>query len=290
MLSVTTWGTRGSVPVSGGGVARYGGATTCLEVVCGSGEVEGGGHRIVIDAGTGLVALGRRWGSRGQRALWLQTHFHWDHVQGVPFFGPFYDPSASFECWSVPRDGRRFAEFLDAHMAPPSFPIRPTDLPCALAFQDLPRQGRRRLGGLDVSWIDTSHPSGASCFRLDYRGASVVFTSDVEVRRGGFEALVAHARGADLLIMDAQYTEAEYARCAGFGHSTVEDAVQVALAAGVGELVLTHHDPAHDDGRIDAKQTLARRLARGALRVSCAWDGAHFEVCEATGAAAGVWG
>ncbi len=277
MLQVTTWGTRGGVPVSGGGVARYGGATTCIEVVCGTGDRESGGHRVILDAGTGLVELGRQWGPRARQALFLQSHFHWDHVQGIPFFGPFYDPNARFEFWAARRDDRRFADFLGAHMAPPSFPIRPTDLPCTLSFDDLPLVGQRRIGALAISWIDGSHPSGASCFRLDYQGASVVFTSDTEVRRGGAAALVAHAQDADILVMDAQYFPEEYARHEGFGHSTVEDAVEIALAAGVRELVLTHHDAAHNDARVDAKQVLARRMAGGRLRVSCAWDGACFE-------------
>ena len=174
-------------------------------------------------------------------------------------------------------------------MAPPSFPICPSDLPCTLAFDDLPMVGRRRVGELEISWIDGSHPSGASCFRLDYRGASMVFTSDTEVRRGGAAALVAHAAGADILVMDAQYFPEEYAAHEGFGHSTVDDAVQIALAAGVGELVLTHHDAAHDDARVDAKERRASRLAGGRLRVSCASDGARFETGLGSGEM-GRWG
>jgi len=266
MLNVTFWGVRGSVPVSGAEFARYGGATTCLEISI-DGAGDGTPDRVIIDCGTGVTELGKRWGDRAPRALILQTHFHWDHIQGFPFFAPLFNPRGEFALWSVEREGCGLRDVLVSQMTRPTFPIGIDILPAALTFDALPPQGARQLGDLTVRWAEVHHPSGCTAFRLDHRGASVVFSGDVEVQQGGRDALVTLARGADLLVMDAQYLPEEYPHRRGFGHSTPQDAVDVARAAGVRHLVMTHHDPTHTDDVLDRKLASARRIAGATLTV-----------------------
>ena len=287
MIRTTIWGSRGSIPVSGASFARYGGATTCLEIERfserGSSRnqkttPDAASERVIIDCGTGLASLGREWSARKKRALFLQTHFHWDHLQGFPFFGPLYDPAASFEFWAAPRDGHGAQALLGGQMKPPNFPVQLEHLPSSLMFRDLAHEGSRRHEGLDISWADMSHPSGSSAFRVEAEEGAVVFSGDVEVAEGSRAQLIALARGAQVLIMDAQYFPEEYPSKRGFGHSTPIEAVEVALAAGVKQLVLTHHDPTHDDARLDEKLALAQEAAGDRLIVRCACDGLQIHI------------
>lgn len=273
MIKVTFWGTRGSIPVSGPNYTRHGGATTCIEL-----EVFGTSpstpRRVILDCGTGVAELARARGAQCLSGLIYQTHMHWDHVQGFPFFGPIFNPTASWTLCAVPREGEGLRQVLSAQMSPPTFPVGLEMLPARLEFVDLEPQDKRRHGELEVSWTEVWHPSGSTAYRFDFMGKSVVFTGDVEVRQGCEAALIALAAGADILIMDAQYFEDEYETRKGWGHSTPADAVRVALQAGVKQLYLTHHDPSHDDARLDEKLAQARELAQGTgLLVDNARDG-----------------
>lgn len=272
-MKITLWGTRGSVPVSGAAFMRHGGSTTCLSVDCEDAPF------VIVDAGTGLAELGKALASGRQsgrvdgRSLVLQTHLHWDHVQGFPFFGGLFDPKAKFDFWSVDRDGETLREVLDRQMSKPTFPVGLDVLPSDLAFHSIQRAGSRSVGGMQVRWAEMDHPSGCTAYRIDHRGQSFVFSGDVEVQRGSRDALIQLARGADVLVMDAQYFPDEYASRVGWGHSTPADAVEVAVAAGVSRLVMTHHDPSHDDVQLERKQHLGRELARGTgLVVDNAYD------------------
>lgn len=264
-MTVTCWGTRGSIPVSGAQCVRHGGATTCLEVVCGE-------ERFILDCGSGLAELGRARGFGLKQATILQTHMHWDHVQGFPFFTPLFNKDARFNLWATDREGQSFEEILRAQMTSPTFPVSLDIVPAALSFVRVAPEGQAQVGDVAVRWVEGHHPGGVTAWRLDFGGASVVFTGDVEVALGGREALVELARGADLLIMDAQYFAAEYAARRGWGHSTPEDAVALAVEAGVGQLLLTHHDPAHDDARLAEKLVVAREVAAGRVLVDNAYD------------------
>jgi len=271
MLNVTIWGCRGSVPVSGPEFMRHGGATTCLEVTLDTPSA-GTPERVILDCGTGLTELGKKWGRRGAEALVLQTHFHWDHIQGFPFFGPLFNPAGRFELWAARRDGVGLRDVLSAHMARPAFPVGLDIVPAELRFVDVPAFGQVRRGELKVSWCEVDHPSGCTAWRVDYRGASFVFSGDLEVQQGSREAIVTLARGADLLVMDAQYLPEEYDRRRGWGHSTPTDAVEVAVEAGVRHVVLTHHDPSHTDRILEQKQAIARDAAPRGLGVATAHE------------------
>jgi phosphoribosyl 1,2-cyclic phosphodiesterase len=274
MVELTIWGSRGSIPTTGPEFQRHGGATTCLEVRF-TDDVDGSERTIIVDGGTGLATLGR---SRSlTSALILQSHFHWDHIQGFPFFASFFDPSAYFECWAVSRDNQTFRDVLSEQMSKPKFPVSLDALAANLRFQEIEEVGSVVFGGCLVSWTEVSHPSGSSAYRFDCGGASVVVTGDVESRAGSGQRLVEFARGADTLIMDAQYFPEEYESRRGWGHSTPLDAVGIAMLAGVERLIMTHHDPTHDDDRLDEKLRLARSVAAGRVEVVNAFDGMKVE-------------
>lgn len=274
MMEITIWGSRGSIPVSGSQCYRYGGSTTCIEVRLLS-QTSKTPTCILFDCGSGITALGKHWGNRGHDILLLQTHMHWDHIQGFPFFRPLFSAETSMNLWCVPREGHTFRDQLSQQMSPPAFPVGLDILPAQLHFHDLPIRGSRTLGELQITWCDVAHPSGNTAFRLDYQGYSVVFSGDVELKHSpsSRRSLQQLAQGATLLIMDAQYLPAEYPSRRGFGHSTPEDAVKLALRCGVSQLLLTHHDPSHSDAQLDAKQALARQYAaHDSLQIDNAYD------------------
>jgi phosphoribosyl 1,2-cyclic phosphodiesterase len=255
--------------VCGPDVARHGGATTHLELDLGDGIPY---DRILIDCGTGIVGMAQENREDIENALVLQTHMHWDHIQGFPFFDPFFDPSASFDFLGVDREGESVEEIYAAQMRKPTFPVGMDAICADLSFERIPKRGERQIGNATVSWTELEHPSGSSAFRVECDGEVFVFSGDVEVRQGSADRLVEFAAGADALLMDAQYLPGEYDDHEGFGHSTCLDAVRVAERAEVDAVYFTHHDPAHDDSALDAKLRIARDEADDDLTVDNAAD------------------
>jgi len=254
-LTIRFWGVRGSIASAGEHTALTGGNTSCV-------EVRAGEELFILDAGTGLRPLGGALLARGQpvEARLLLSHFHWDHIQGLPFFGPAYLPSTRLSIYgperAAPRGDVRAA--LEAQMRAPHFPVGMEVLRAGLSFQALPAGAALMLGGARVETAAACHPNGCLAYRITSGGRSVVYATDTEhdPHSGALDPnLLALARGADVLIYDAQYTEDEYSgrkgACKrGWGHSTNTEGARLAKAAGVGQLVLFHHDPAHDDREI----------------------------------------
>ena len=266
-MEVTFWGTRGSIPVSGEQFARHGGSTTCLEIQLPATDADRP-DRLLIDCGTGIVDLGHVRGEEIDDALVLQTHMHWDHVQGFPFFSSFYNPEANFEFWGVDRGGCTLEEVYSDQMTEPTFPIGIETVPANLSFDSIDEQGGVELGDVAIQWTEMQHPSGSSAYRIETDAGVFVFSGDVEVELGCRQQLADFARGADVFLMDAQYFPDEYPSREGFGHSTYEHAVEVATEADVDELYLTHHDPSHDDDRLAKKASLAREHSDGGFSVA----------------------
>jgi phosphoribosyl 1,2-cyclic phosphodiesterase len=210
---------------------------------------------VILDAGSGLRALGDRLLASGSpvQADLLLSHYHYDHLQGLPFFTPLFEPQNRFTFHGPRREGRSVRDVLEGQMVPPYFPVTLDEVARAqLEFRTVEPGAPFWLGEVRVTSAELDHPGGNLGYRLEYGGRSLVYATDVEHTDRPTEVLVELARGADLLLHDAMYTTAEYEARRGWGHSTWSGAVATAQAARVKRLVLFHHDPGRDDRGLDA--------------------------------------
>jgi len=251
-LTTQFWGVRGSVPSPGPDTAGVGGNTSCVALHC-------DGEYLILDGGTGLRQLGNKLladMNGSVSASMLFSHVHWDHIQGIPFFTPLFMEQTRLALYGNPEEGT-LRDALIKQMAPPTFPVAFDDIPAQLLFGDIKVGVDFNVGRFKVRAAPLNHPGGSLAFRVTRGGRSVVYATDTEHHADGQldHNLVELARDADILIYDAQYTNAEYdghvGPCRhGWGHSTWEEGVKVARAANVGRLVLYHHDPSHDDAKV----------------------------------------
>ncbi len=252
-MKVRFWGTRGSIAAPGKDTTVYGGNTTCVEVILGSGK------RVVIDAGTGIRLLGRRLEEEMERVEihLLITHIHWDHVLGFPFFGPVYNESTRLFIDGYPScmKGLRYA--FDNHMGDGFFPVRFDELKAEIHYVDAMSRGPLEIDGTLIETIPLQHPQGGFGYRFTEHGKTLVFITDNElseeagVKRHPDE-YVRFCQGADLLIHDAQYDQDEIESRRGWGHSEYVSTCRMAMRAGAKRLVLFHHDPWRKDAEITA--------------------------------------
>ncbi len=253
-MKITFWGTRGSLAVAGPDTLRYGGNTACVALEA------AGAPLVVLDAGSGIRALGASVGADITSVHILLSHLHMDHIQGLGFFAPLFRPGLDVHLWGPPSVTMSLRERLTRYLSPPLFPVALRDLPCALTLHDAPTQEPFPVGPLTVSAALVIHPGPTVGYRISDGRATVAYLPDHEpalgTRRfpasGRWLSGFALARGADLLIHDAQYTEPEYYARVGWGHSTIDHAVSLARLAAVKRLATFHHDPGHDDRALDA--------------------------------------
>jgi phosphoribosyl 1,2-cyclic phosphodiesterase len=248
-MRIKFWGVRGSTPTPQPDNLRYGGNTSCVEARLGD-------DLYIFDCGTGFRSLGQQLqrGSPGKaiHAHIFVSHFHWDHIQGIPFFGPLYDsPENSFSFHSSSRT-RTLKRVMEEQMAAPYFPVGMSEMKAQRGFYNL-EQGRVPLEGVTVEAMWLNHPQGCMGFRLETKDGVLVYATDNEPGDPLFDKSVRKlAAGADVLIYDAQYLPEEYeARKRGWGHSHWREAINVVMESGAQELILFHHDPDHDDACID---------------------------------------
>lgn len=293
-MLVRFWGTRGSIATPGGATLRYGGNTSCVEIISDSGEL------ILVDAGTGAHALGRALMEQGRGASGhiLISHTHWDHIQGLPFFAPLFVPGNEWHIYGPRGLGQSLREVLAAQMDYAYFPVTLNAFAAHVQYHEVV-EGEFWIEDVRIATQYLNHPALTVGYRLEADGASVVYASDHEphsahagegradATEAGDAAHVGFLRDADLVIHDAQYTAGEYPSKLGWGHSTMEYAVDVALAANVRRLALYHHDPARDDSAVDQLIATAQERASAAgadLMVMGAAEGVAIELRGAANA------
>ena len=261
---VKFWGVRGSIACPSPRHVRYGGNTSCLEV-----NVDG--TSIILDAGTGIRNLGQSLLERGvKEAKILLTHTHWDHINGFPFFTPAYVPDHDFEIRAGHLyDAGGVERVLAGQMARPTFPVPLTALQANLKFTDYKAGDTFQLNGVTVKTAPLQHPDGATGYRIEAGGRSYCYVTDTEHVPGKVDENVLELiQGANLVVYDSTYTDEEFPKHIGWGHSTWQEGVRLAKAANVERLAIFHHDPYHDDDFMDdvAEQAKAE------------WDGAFVAV------------
>ena len=275
-MRVRFWGVRGSIPAPGPYTTKVGGNTPCVQV---TGE---DGTELILDAGSGIRTLSGADLGDATRIHILLTHLHLDHIQGLLFFAPLFNPEAEVTVWGPPGRGplrRRLARYLSN----PLSPVEIGELPAKVNFEDTPPDAWR-VGGLEVRAGLVAHRGPTLGYRLSEGSRTVTYIPDHEPALGtaltsapgnwisGFTL----ARGSDVLIHDAQYSEREYAARRGWGHSCLSDTIAFAKRAQPDRLLLFHHDPGHDDDELDAFEKQARGLD-GDVRVALAQEGDALE-------------
>jgi phosphoribosyl 1,2-cyclic phosphodiesterase len=256
------WGCRGSLAAPGPETVRYGGNTSCVEVRLSDERL------IVIDAGTGIRSLGTSLGpDHPERIDIFLTHLHLDHIEGLGFFTPIWDPNSEIHLWGPSSPLRTLKEDIARYFSPPLFPIHIDEIPSKLTFHDV-RTTDWELGTARIRAEHVTHPGPTVGYRIEENGGSMTYISDHEPALGtdmehaspewisGYDL----ARGVDVLFHDAQYTEDEYPHRVGWGHSSIAHTVTFALIAKVRRLMMFHHDPLHSDAQLETMLVRAREL------------------------------
>jgi phosphoribosyl 1,2-cyclic phosphodiesterase len=272
-MQARVWGCRGSLATPGADTVRYGGNTSCVEVRLDSGDT------LVLDAGTGIRPLGAAMDLTSVRELHiLLTHLHLDHLQGLGFFRPLFQPDLEVHLWGPASPVQGLAERIAMYLSPPLFPVRLADIPAKLTFHDAPEEPVT-IGSATVRAGNVAHQGPTVGYRIEEAGRTLAYLPDHEPSLGvdlddqppawisGHD--VAH--DADVLFHDAQYGDDEYPHHVGWGHSAMEHVMRFARKANVNTVVLFHHDPYHTDDELD-------QLLREALR---RWETTGERVCLA---------
>jgi phosphoribosyl 1,2-cyclic phosphodiesterase/CRP-like cAMP-binding protein len=291
-MRVRFWGTRGSVPVPGAATTRFGGNTSCVEVISDDGTC------VVLDCGTGARELGLSLLAASLPAIHiLLTHTHWDHIQGFPFFAPAYLPGTILNVYATPGLESTLEEALSGQMQHTYFPVRLSELRAQIAVHEV-SEGTFCVSGITIHTQYLNHTAPCLGYRLEAGGVSIVYATDHEpfwwegpkaaaaerLLHPGDRRHIEWLAGADLVIHDGQFTDAEYPAKRNWGHSSVEYATDLAILAGVKRLVLFHHDPSRTDRMVTrlAQRMLRRARKQGSnLDVIAAAEGLDLELPEA---------
>ncbi|WP_394841205.1 MBL fold metallo-hydrolase [Pendulispora brunnea] len=262
-MRIRFWGVRGSIASPGPATAGVGGNTSCVEVSCEN-------ERFILDAGTGLRGLGDAMLAQSSRpameATLLLSHVHWDHIQGLPFFGPAYAPDMKLRIVGGKNGKMGLRETLARQMTDPVFPVRHDELRASISIEEVQAGDSFRVNDATVRAAKGNHPNGVLAYRIECGGRSVVYATDTEHFAGTDPQLLELARGADVLIYDSQYTDDEYRTSRmGWGHSTYVAGAELAKAAGVAQYILFHHDPRRNDDQVLELEARARELFEGSV-------------------------
>ncbi|NLH40080.1 MAG: MBL fold metallo-hydrolase [Elusimicrobia bacterium] len=268
-MKIKFWGTRGSIPVSGREFLKYGGSTTCLEII------DKNNDSIIVDCGTGVKDLGKEFIKKNINKIFIVfTHQHWDHILGFPFFAPIYDDKNEIiitGCSYTTDDVRAIVSKI---MQPPGFPVKFEEIDAKFKFMAMEKNGIK-INNIEIIPIELSHPNGGFGYKFIEDGKTVVFLTDNELRYthpGGrsFDEYVEFSRGADLLIADADYIDSEYEYRRTWGHSTWRDALELAISSVVKKLILFHHNQNRTDKQIDIiVNDCNREIRKAGLKIKC---------------------
>lgn len=274
-LGIKFWGVRGSYPAPGEGTVRFGGNTACVEIWAGE-------RTIILDAGTGIIPLGRELARRRTPEIMLLfSHLHHDHTQGFPFFVPAYLPNVKMHIFG-PGGTETLSRILERNQSSETFPLSLQDMAASknitsvrdsqiILWDETGVHLTESAAGVSEETVvirihkSYAHPGGVYIYRITWRGTSVVYATDTEGYVGTDRRLVQFARGTDVLIHDAQYLEQHYrgqlagfTSTQGYGHSTAGMACEVAAACGAGQLILFHHDPTYSDAMLAGIENFAK--------------------------------
>ncbi|MHA1567036.1 MAG: MBL fold metallo-hydrolase [Alphaproteobacteria bacterium] len=256
------WGVRGSIPCPGPATVRYGGETSCIELRCGR-------NTVILDAGSGLRRLGDRLVIEdGLDADILLSHTHYDHVCGLPFFEPFYSDKNTIRLWAGHLEPPQTLEHVLCEME--MGPLRHTrgrPIGAQVSFNDyMSGQSFTLKNGIRVHTTPLNHPNEATGYRIEFAGRSLCYVTDTEHTVGRLDVnIVELIRDADILIYDSDYTDQEYPRFRGWGHSTWQAGAELADAANIRTFVIFHHDPSHDDAFMDRVALAAKKRRPGTI-------------------------
>lgn len=272
-MNITVWGVRGSIPTTSPDTRAYGGDTSCI-------EVEAEGTLLVLDAGTGIQHLNSATNLDRRRVDILLTHLHIDHIQGLGFFRPLFNPATEVHIWGPASTTQSLRARLGRYLSPPLFPVYFRDLACQLVLHEIDHSSFT-IGPFSIESAYVTHPGPTVGFRVRDRHGVLTYIPDHEPVLGR-HSLISDvkwlsgsdlASGADLLLHDAQYTAEEYASKVGWGHSSMTDALRFAELTGVKQLLLTHHDPMHTDAQLRTYYEQLRMKIRTGVSYELAVEG-----------------
>lgn len=250
-MKIKIWGVRGSIPISGPETNRYGGNTSCTVVT----DQE---HTLIMDGGSGMQRLAFDREIIHRRVDILLTHFHLDHIQGLGFFKPFFDPKMEVHIWGPASSTSNLHSRLSRYLSPPLFPVLIRDLPCQLVLHEVGKSDFT-IGPFEIQSRFVIHPGPTVGYRIRSNGKTFTYMPDHEqalgrngiIRDPNWISGIDLAMESDLLYHDGQYTQSEYLSRKGWGHSSQEDALQFASIVGTKHLLLAHHDPSRTDDQLD---------------------------------------
>ena len=261
-LSVKFWGVRGSIACASPDHVVFGGNTSCLEVMA-------DGQRIILDAGTGIRDLGRELLVSGvKETVIFLTHVHWDHISGFPFFAPAFTPGFKLDIYAGHlMDAGGVENVFSGQMANPTFPVPLSALQADITFNDF-RAGEnvQIFTNINIATLPLNHPNGATGYRISCAGKSICYITDTEHIVGELDqSIVSFIKGADLVVYDSTYTDAQFSEKIGWGHSTWEEGVRLCRAAEAKKIAIFHHDPDHDDKFMFDIERQAKNAWEGAV-------------------------